>query len=66
MGEGQGYEFNNIEAISAGVKDPDSDVESPGSAALMRTAVAMDDFENFKGGVPMGISDAIKENYSQP
>ena len=26
----------------------------------MRTAVAMDDFENFKTGVPMGISDAIK------
>ena len=59
-GEGQGYQFNNIEVISAGVKDPDSDVESPGSAALMRTAVAMDDFENFKTGVPMGISDAVK------
>lgn len=59
-GNGQGYEFNSIEVISAGVKDPDSDVESPGSAALMRTAVAMNDFENFKSGVPPGISDDIK------
>ena len=63
-GEGQGYEFNNVEVISAGVKDPDGDVESPGSAALMRAAVAMDDFENFKGGVPMGISDAIRKLFS--
>jgi hypothetical protein len=59
-GDGQSYQFNNIEVVSAGVKDPDSEVEDPGSSALMRAAVAMDDYEKFKAGVPAVLSDEIK------
>lgn len=58
--EGQGYEFNNIEVISAGVKDPDSDVESPGSSALMKAAVAMNDQERFNTGIPVGVGNDVK------
>lgn len=57
--DGQTYQFNNIEVISAGVKDPDSEVEDPGSSALMRASVAMNDYERFKAGLPKGISNDI-------
>jgi hypothetical protein len=59
--EGQGYEFSNLEVITAGVKDPDSEVESPGSSALMKAAVAMNDFYKFEAGLPNGMSRNEKE-----
>ena len=51
-GEGQNYEFNSIEVVPSGVKDPDSEVETPGSSALMRAAAAVDDFDKFVMGLP--------------
>ena len=58
-GEGQNYQFNNIEVISSGVKDPDADVETAGSSAMMRTAAAVGDYEKFATGLlpSMRISD---------
>jgi hypothetical protein len=55
-GEGQSYQFNNIEVIPSGVKDPDSEVESPGSSALMKAAAAVDDFDKFIMGLPSTAS----------
>jgi hypothetical protein len=51
-GEGQNYQFNSIEVVPSGVKDPDSEVETPGSSALMRAAAAVGDFEKFVMGLP--------------
>jgi hypothetical protein len=51
-GEGQNYQFNSIEVIPSGVKDPDSEVETPGSSALMRASAAVGDFEKFMMGLP--------------
>lgn len=56
-GNGESYAFNNVEVVSSGMKDPDSDIEDPGSSALMKTSAAMGDFEKFKVGLPPG-SDA--------
>lgn len=54
-GEGQNYEFNSIEVVPSGVKDPDSEVETPGSSALMRAAAAVGDLEKFMMGLPANI-----------
>lgn len=59
--EGQGYEFANLEVITAGVKDPDSEVESPGSSALMKAAVAMNDFYKFGAGLPTSMDPGEKK-----
>lgn len=58
-GNGESYAFNNVEVVSSGMKDPDSDVEDPGSSALMRTSVAMGDFEKFKIGLPPGVDGGL-------
>ena len=60
-GDGQQYQFNNIEVVPSGVKDPDSDVESPGSSAMMRTAAAMGDYERFATGLPPNMDTAEKK-----
>lgn len=54
-GDGQQYQFNNIEVVPSGVKDPDSEIESPGSSALMRAAAAMGDYERFLAGLPSNV-----------
>ncbi len=59
--DGERYEFQNIEVIPAGVKDPDSEVETPGSSAMMRTAAAVGDYERFITGLPGKITRADKE-----
>ena len=60
-GEGQDYQFNNIEVISSGVKDPDSDVETTGSSAMMRTAAAVGDYERFATGLPASMKVSEKQ-----
>lgn len=60
-GEGQSYQFNSIEVVSSGVKDPDSDVESAGSSAMMRAAAAMGDYERFASGLPAGMKISEKQ-----
>ena len=57
--DGQQYQFDNLEVVSAGVKDPDSEVEDVGSSALMRASVAMDDFTKFKAGLPLSSSSDV-------
>ena len=51
-GDGQSYQFNNIEVVTSGVKDPDSEVETAGSSALMRAAAAIGNFDRFSTGLP--------------
>lgn len=60
-GEGNQYQFNNLEVIPSGVKDPDSEVENPGSSAMMRTAAAVGDFEKFSTGLPTNMKRSEKE-----
>ena len=60
-GDGQQYQFNNIEVVPSGVKDPDSDVESPGSSAMMRTAAATGDYERFATGLPTNMDTTEKQ-----
>ncbi len=60
-GEGQQYQFNNVEVVPSGVKDPDSDIEDPGSSAMMRTAAAMGDYEKFATGLPVNMDTAEKQ-----
>ena len=59
-GEGQNYQFNNIEVVSSGVKDPDSDVETVGSSSMMRTAAALGDYEKFSAGLPPSMKVSEK------
>lgn len=60
-GEGDQYQFNNLEVIPSGVKDPDSEVENPGSSAMMRTAAAVGDFDKFSTGLPEKMRTSDKQ-----
>lgn len=46
------YNFNEIQIVSAGERDPDADDVSGMSASKMREFAEKGDFENFKEGVP--------------
>jgi len=54
------YEFNSIEIVSAGERDPDSEGVSGMSASKMRQAALDNDFELFKTGVPSNFKSAKK------
>lgn len=60
-GEGKDYQFNSIQVVSAGIKDPDSEIEDPGSSAKMRTAAAIGDYATFAQGIPSGVKQVDKE-----
>ena len=60
-GEGQDYQFNSIEVVSSGIKDPDGDIEGAGSSAMMRTAAAMGDYEKFSTGLPPSMRISEKQ-----
>lgn len=60
-GDGTEYQFNNIEVVPSGVKDPDSDIEDPGSSAMMRAAAATGNFERFVTGLPSSMDTREKE-----
>ena len=62
---GKLYNFNSINIVNAGERDPDADGAEGMSASKMRAAVAADDFESFKIGVPdqsvaQQMYDAVK------
>lgn len=59
--DGERYQFQNIEVVPAGIKDPDSEIETPGSSAMMRTAAAVGDYERFITGLPPQMVRADKE-----
>ncbi len=61
--DGQQYQFNNIEVITSGSKDPDSEIESLGSSSMMRTAAAIKDFERFSAGLPISMKPKDKERF---
>ena len=52
------YDFDTIRVISAGVRDADAEGVEGMSASKMRKAVADDDFDAFKRGLPKGTKDA--------
>jgi nicotinic acid mononucleotide adenylyltransferase len=49
---GKDYNFNSIQVVSAGERDPDADGAEGMSASKMRAAAAAGDLESFKQGVP--------------
>jgi len=54
------YSFDNIEVVSAGERDPDSEGVSGMSASKMRDAASAGDFDSFKTGVPSSFKDSQK------
>ena len=54
---GKLYNFENIETISAGERDSDSDGVEGMSASKMRKAATEDDFETFRQGIPKNVDD---------
>lgn len=63
---GQLYQFDTIEVISSGERDPDSKGVEGMSASRMRLAASEGDFRTFKSGLPQNIktSDAKELFYS--
>ena len=51
------YDFEEIETISAGERDEDSDDVSGMSASKMRKAAAEEDFATFRTGIPDNLDD---------
>ena len=54
------YGFDNVEVVSAGDRDPDSDSVEGMSASKMRKAAMDGDLDSFKQGVPSDFKDAEK------
>ena len=54
------YGFDNIEVVSAGERDPDSEGVEGMSASKMRSAASSGDFDSFKTGLPSGFKDGLK------
>ena len=54
------YGFDNIEVVSAGERDPDSEGVTGMSASKMRAAAADGDFDSFKLGLPASFKDGEK------
>ena len=48
---GKDYEFDNIDVVSAGERDPDAEGAEGMSASKLKAAAVDDDFETFKQGV---------------
>tara|TARA_B100000575_G_scaffold4685_1_gene3503 strand:- start:1973 stop:3337 length:1365 start_codon:yes stop_codon:yes gene_type:complete len=55
------YDFEDLQVISAGARDPDSEGIEGMSASKMRDAVAKDDFKAFAKGIP-NIGNMEKKN----
>jgi hypothetical protein len=59
------YEFSEINVLSAGDRDPDSDGVDGMSASKLRKAAAEKDFKTFKKGIPTTLNDKeVKELYN--
>ena len=56
------YDFDSIDVVSAGQRDPDSEGVSGMSASKMRAAAASNDYNTFRQGLPpnLGEKDARK------
>jgi len=62
---GRDYNYENIEVISAGDRDPDADDVSGMSASKLRSLVVAGDFETFQKGLPTKLKPSAKEVYSE-
>ena len=58
---GKLYQFDNLEVMSAGKRDPDSDDVTGMSASKQRKAAAENDLETFMKGVPKSLSQKDAE-----
>lgn len=54
---GKEYNFDTIEVVSAGERDPDSDTASGMSGTKMREAAVAGDFNKFKRGLPHTLTE---------
>ena len=54
---GSTYQFDNIEVVNAGDRDPDADGTEGMSASKMRKAAKDNDFAGFKKGMPKGMDN---------
>jgi len=54
---GKLYQFDNLEVLSAGDRDPDGDDVSGMSASKQRKAAAEGDFSSFRKGVPSSLNN---------
>ena len=52
---GQLYQFDNMEVVSSGDRDPDAEGMEGLSSSRMRLAAAEGDFKTFRAGLPEGI-----------
>jgi hypothetical protein len=50
------YNFDNVNVLSAGERDPDAEGASGMSASKMRAAAAKGDMNSFKRGLPRGVN----------
>ena len=57
------YEFNSLEIISAGERDPDADDVSGMSASKMRSLASEGNLEEFIKGVPTDARDLAVSYY---
>jgi|TARA_B100001750_G_scaffold247007_1_gene271211 nicotinic acid mononucleotide adenylyltransferase/predicted nucleotidyltransferase len=57
------YNFDNINVLSAGERDPDAEGATGMSASKMRAAASANDLQAFKRGLPTGVnaSDLMKD-----
>ena len=57
------YDFDKIDVVSAGERDPDAEGATGMSASKMRAAAAKGDLTNFQKGLPRGVnaSDLMKD-----
>jgi hypothetical protein len=59
---GELYTFDQINVLSAGERDAESDSVEGMSASKLRKAAASDNFDEFKRGVPKSLDDKEKKN----
>jgi len=58
------YNFDSIEIVSSGDRDPDAEGAEGMSASKMRQAAIDDDFDSFKLGVPTNLQGNAEEIFS--
>lgn len=62
---GKDYHFHNIDVVSAGDRDPDSEKLDGMSASKMRDAAKAEDLEKFKKGLPKELHPHHKDIYDK-
>ena len=58
---GKLYDFDNVDVISSGERDPDAEGVEGLSASRMRLAASENDFKAFKNGLPKDLDDEKKK-----